>query len=43
MDWVQAFRVADGKLVETWLAGLGTDSKWDGEVYANLDTRLAPA
>ena len=25
MDWVQAFRVEKGKLVETWLSGIGTD------------------
>ena len=27
-DWVQAFRVEDGKLVETWLSGIGTESNW---------------
>ena len=42
MDWVQAFRVEQGKLVETWLTGLGTGSKWDDAVYANLDTTLVP-
>jgi hypothetical protein len=27
-DWVQAFRVEHGKLVETWLSGIGTDTMW---------------
>ncbi len=27
-DWVQAFRVEHGKLVETWLSGIGTDTQW---------------
>lgn len=28
-DWVQTFRVANGKLVETWLPGLGgNDVQW---------------
>jgi predicted SnoaL-like aldol condensation-catalyzing enzyme len=27
-DWVQAFRVADGKLVETWLPAFAADGKW---------------
>ncbi len=27
-DWVQAFRVEHGKLVETWLTGIGTDTLW---------------
>lgn len=27
-DWVQAFRVEHGKLVETWLSGIGTDTRW---------------
>lgn len=27
-DWVQAFRVENHKLVETWLSGIGTDTMW---------------
>ncbi len=27
-DWVQAFRVEHGKLVETWLSGIGFDTMW---------------
>lgn len=42
MDWVQAFRVEQGKLVETWLSGIGMESKWDDGVYANLDTVQVP-
>ena len=28
-DWVQTFRVEHGKLVETWLSGIGMESNWD--------------
>jgi predicted SnoaL-like aldol condensation-catalyzing enzyme len=28
-DWVQLFRVENGKLVETWLSGIGMESRWD--------------
>lgn len=35
MDWVQAFRVENGKLVETWLSGIA--KVWDDAVYASLD------
>jgi len=31
-DWVQAFRVEDDKLVETWLSGIGTTSNWEAGV-----------
>lgn len=31
-DWVQAFRVEGGKLVETWLSGIGTTSEWARDV-----------
>jgi len=31
-DWVQAFRAENGKLVETWLTGIGTESHWDPSV-----------
>lgn len=31
-DWVQAFRVENGKIVETWLSGVGTESNWDPAV-----------
>ena len=27
-DWVQAFRVEDDRLVETWLSGIGVTSSW---------------
>ena len=43
MDWVQAFRVHQGKLVETWLSGIGVESKWNEGVFANLDTTAVPA
>ena len=42
MDWVQAFRVEQGKLVETWLSGMGMESQWGDAVYANLDTIAVP-
>ncbi len=42
MDWVQAFRVEQGKLVETWLSGLGMESAWEDETYANLETVVVP-
>ncbi len=32
-DWVQSFRVADGRLVETWLSGVGTESNWAEGVF----------
>ena len=33
-DWVQAFRVDNGKLVETWLSGIGFDSNWELDAFA---------
>ncbi len=33
-DWVQAFRAERGKLVETWLSGIGFDSQWAPEVVS---------
>ena len=27
-SWVQCFRVANGKLVETWLSGIAADTEW---------------
>lgn len=31
-DWVQTFRVENGKLVETWLPGMGgNDQKWTAD------------
>lgn len=30
-DWVQTFRVEDGKLVETWLPAFSTDGLWSPE------------
>jgi hypothetical protein len=38
MDWVQCFRVANGKLVETWLPAMGLETKWDDAVFASLET-----
>ena len=35
-DWVQLFRGENGKLVETWLSGIGMESQWGPEVYANV-------
>lgn len=32
-DWVQAFRVEHGRLVETWLSGIGFESQWGPEVF----------
>ncbi len=31
-DWVQAFRVEGGKLVETWLSGINFDGQWGPDV-----------
>lgn len=31
-DWVQAFRVEDHKLVETWASGIGFESNWAPDV-----------
>ena len=30
-DWVQTFRVENGKLVETWLPAMATEGKWKSE------------
>ncbi len=27
-DWVQTFRIASGKIVETWLPAMATEGKW---------------
>jgi predicted SnoaL-like aldol condensation-catalyzing enzyme len=27
-DWVQTFRVEDGKLAETWLPAMAMEGKW---------------
>jgi predicted SnoaL-like aldol condensation-catalyzing enzyme len=27
-DWVQTFRIEDGKLVETWLPAMATEGRW---------------
>lgn len=35
-DWVQLFRAEDGRLVETWLSGIGMDSNWDAGVWASF-------
>ena len=31
-DWVQAFRVEGGKLVETWVSGINFNGAWGPEV-----------
>ena len=31
-DWVQAFRVEGGKLVETWLSGINFTGQWGPDV-----------
>ena len=31
-DWVQAFRVEGGKLVETWLSGINFAGAWTPDV-----------
>ncbi len=37
-DWVQCFRVENGKLVETWLPGMGgTDVKWSADDVPKQD------
>ena len=43
-DWVQAFRVCEGRLVETWLSGVATQGEgWlSSGAYARLDTVVAP-
>jgi hypothetical protein len=35
-SWVQAFRAEHGKLVETWLSGLHTESSWGEDVIRTL-------
>lgn len=35
-DWVQAFRGENGRLVETWLSGIGMDSNWAADVWKDL-------
>ena len=27
-DWVQTFRIANGRIVETWLPAMATEGKW---------------
>ncbi|MEM7411142.1 MAG: nuclear transport factor 2 family protein [Myxococcota bacterium] len=31
-DWVQTFRWAEGKLVETWLPAMATEGRWTPDV-----------
>lgn len=38
-DWVQLFRAENGKLVETWLSGIGMESKWGPDVVASAGAR----
>ena len=35
-SWVQAFRAENGKLVETWLSGLHTESDWGPDVIRTI-------
>jgi len=35
-DWVQLFRAEEGRLVETWLSGIGMDTNWAAEVWNNV-------
>ncbi len=37
-DWVQMFRAEKGKLVETWLSGIGMESNWSDDTWQSLDT-----
>lgn len=32
-DWVQVFRVEEGRIVETWVSGIGFESKWGPEAF----------
>ena len=42
MDWVQCFRIENGKIVETWMGGLGLDSAWDSTTFENLANVRSP-
>ena len=35
-DWVQVFRAENGRLVETWLSGIGMESNWQDVTWSNL-------
>ena len=35
-DWVQLFRAKEGRLVETWLSGIGMDTNWGEEVWLHV-------
>ena len=35
-DWVQLFRAQEGRLVETWLSGIGMETNWAEEVWSNV-------
>ena len=35
-DWVQLFRAEEGRLVETWLSGIGMESGWQPEAWQHL-------
>ncbi len=30
-DWVQTFRIEDGRIVETWLPAMATEGRWTSE------------
>ena len=36
-DWVQVFRAEQGKLVETWLSGIGMDSNWSDDTWKSFE------
>lgn len=36
-DWVQLFRAEDGRLVETWLSGIGMDSGWQDVAWRSFE------
>ena len=40
-DWVQLFRAENGRLVETWLSGIGMDSAWGADTWASLGATTA--
>ena len=43
MDWVQCFRIEEGRIVETWMGGIGLESGWSDGTFANLRDVRTPA
>jgi SnoaL-like polyketide cyclase len=41
-DWVQLFRAENGRLVETWLSGIGMDSGWQDVVWNHCPDLARP-